>query len=303
MRPPPLRSSTASTSSTPGGPNAPRPSRRCGKAARLRSRGPAAPSGLPGPRCPRRGTRRRCTRRWSRPTPWSARRAPTRATHGATPPTGGTPGPAPARSGGTGPGRPNRAPPGPRGRPTATRDPGAVPPSPSSRRTRSSSSSRYLYRDEQMAASLTWWHRFKGDRILLAAHDGHGALVSDSPEYPRPQGAFLRDRFGGGYVSLRTGFGRGSFVAYGPDTTLGTFTAGPPGPGSNEHRLERVPFRDCLLDLRTVPEPARRWLSVPRPTREIGTVWPVPPAPTALRPSSDPLVHLHRVEAARLLPE
>ncbi|MFE1327062.1 erythromycin esterase family protein [Streptomyces sp. NPDC058741] len=160
-----------------------------------------------------------------------------------------------------------------------------------------------LYRDEQMAASLTWWHRFRGDRILLAAHDGHGALVSDSPEYPRPQGAFLRDRFGGGYVSLRTGFGRGSFVAYGPDTTLGTFTAGPPGPGSNEHRLERVPFRDCLLDLRTVPEPARRWLSVPRPTREIGTVWPVPPAPTALRPSSDPLVHLHRVEAARLLPE
>ncbi|MET9390745.1 erythromycin esterase family protein [Streptomyces sp. NPDC006624] len=160
-----------------------------------------------------------------------------------------------------------------------------------------------LYRDEQMAANLTWWHRFTGDRILLAAHDGHVALVSNSPEYPRPQGAFLRDRFGGGYVSLRTSFGRGSFVAYGPENTLRTFTVGPPAPGTNEHTLDRVPFRDYLLDLRTVPEPARRWLDVPRPTREIGTVWPVPLAPTALRPSSDLLVHLHRVDAARLLPE
>lgn len=165
-----------------------------------------------------------------------------------------------------------------------------------------------LYRDKQMAANLTWWHEHTGDRILLAAHDGHVALVSNSPEYPRPQGAFLRDRFGSGYVSLRTGFGRASFVAYDNDSTetpppLRHFTVGPPAPGTNERTLDRVPFRDYLLDLRTVPPPARQWLTVARPTREIGTLWPVPPADTALRPSSDLLIHLRRVDAARLLPE
>ncbi|MEU5096566.1 erythromycin esterase family protein [Streptomyces sp. NPDC020996] len=71
-----------------------------------------------------------------------------------------------------------------------------------------------LYRDEQMAANLTWWYEHRGSRTVLAAHDGAVALVSNSPACPRPQGAFLRDRLGAGYLSVRTGFGEGSFVAY-----------------------------------------------------------------------------------------
>ncbi|MGC5243663.1 erythromycin esterase family protein [Streptomyces albogriseolus] len=164
-----------------------------------------------------------------------------------------------------------------------------------------------LYRDEQMAANLTWWYEHTGSKTVLAAHDGHVALVSNSPDYPRPQGAFLRDRFGAGYLSVRTSFGEGSFVAYDGLSTqetlpLGTFTTGPPEPGTNEYTLDLVPHPVYLLDLRTVREPARQWLTALRPTTEIGTVWPAPEADTSLLMSSDLLVHFHHVDAARLLP-
>ncbi|MER6628008.1 erythromycin esterase family protein [Streptomyces sp. NPDC000987] len=165
-----------------------------------------------------------------------------------------------------------------------------------------------LYRDEQMAANLTWWYEHTGSRTVLAAHDGHVALVSNSPAYPRPQGAFLRDRFGAGYLSVRTSFGEGSFVAYDDLGTrlprpLRTFTVGPPARGTNEYTLDLVPHPDYLLDLRTVRQPARQWLAGARPTREIGTVWPASPAVTSLLRSSDLLIHFHHVDAARLLPE
>ncbi|MFI1562888.1 erythromycin esterase family protein [Streptomyces sp. NPDC020490] len=165
-----------------------------------------------------------------------------------------------------------------------------------------------LYRDEQMAANLAWWYEHTGSRTVLAAHDGHVALVSNSPAYPRPQGAFLRDRFGAGYLSVRTSFGEGSFVAYDLLSPLQprpprTFTVGPPVRGTNEYTLDLVPQPDYLLDLRTVRQPARQWLIEARPTREIGTEWPEPPAITSLLRSSDLLIHFHHVDAARLLPQ
>lgn len=163
-----------------------------------------------------------------------------------------------------------------------------------------------LYRDTQMAANLTWWYEHTGSKTLLAAHDGHVAYVSNSPYYPRPEGAFLRDRFGSDYSSIRTSFGGGSFVAYDNTETpspLGVFTVGPPQPGSNEYTLNKVPYRDYLLDLRTAGPPARQWLTVARPTYEIGVLWPFPLPDTPLRPSSDLLFHLHHADAAHLLPE
>ncbi|MET9887525.1 erythromycin esterase family protein [Streptomyces sp. NPDC006430] len=165
-----------------------------------------------------------------------------------------------------------------------------------------------LYRDTQMAANLTWWYEQTGSKTLLAAHDGHIAYVSNSPYYPRPEGAFLRDRFGSGYTSIRTSFGGGSFVAYDANSTqdpvpLGVFAVGPPEPGSNEYTLDKVPYRNYLLDLQTVRPPARQWLTVARPTFEIGVLWPFPLPDTALRPSSDLLIHLHHADAAHLLPE
>ncbi|WP_436791212.1 erythromycin esterase family protein [Yinghuangia sp. YIM S10712] len=165
-----------------------------------------------------------------------------------------------------------------------------------------------LYRDAQMAANLTWWYEHTGSKTLLTAHDGHVAYVSNSPYYPRPEGAFLRDRFGNGYTSIRTSFGAGSFLAYDADSTqepspLGVFTVGPPLPDSNEYTLDKVPYRDYLLDMRTVRPPARQWLTVARPTFEIGVSWPAPLPDTPLSPSSDLLIHLHHADAARLLPE
>ena len=165
-----------------------------------------------------------------------------------------------------------------------------------------------LYRDTQMAANLTWWYEHTGGKTLLTAHDGHVAYVSNSPYYPRPEGAFLRDRFGSGYLSIRTSFGGGSFLAYDAESTetptpLRVFTVGPPQPDSNEYTLNKVPYRDYLLNLRTVRPPAREWLTVARPTYEIGVLWPVPLPDTPLRPSSDLLIHLRHADAAHLLPE
>ncbi|NEA96897.1 erythromycin esterase family protein [Actinospica acidiphila] len=133
------------------------------------------------------------------------------------------------------------------------------------------------------------------------------ALVSNSPDYPQPQGAFLRDRFGAGYLSVRTSFGEGSFITYDglsaqEPLPLGTFTTGPPEPGTNEYTLDLVPHPVYLLDLRTVREPAGQWLTASRPTTDIGTVWPAPEADTSLLVSSDLLVHFHHVDGARLLP-
>ncbi len=58
--------------------------------------------------------------------------------------------------------------------------------------------------------------------------------------------------------------------------------------------------RDYVVDLRTVPSPARSWLREARPTRSIGTAYPVPEHDTALARSHDVLIHLHDVAAAGL---
>lgn len=163
-----------------------------------------------------------------------------------------------------------------------------------------------LYRDTQMAANLTWWHEHTGGKTMLAAQDDHVALVSDDPEYPRTEGSFLRERFGRGYFSIRTSLGSGSFVAF-VDTSdfpppVQVFPVGPPEPDSNEYTLNRVRYHDYYLDLRTVRPPARQWLTVARPTFDIGSVGPAYTSDAALGPSSDLLIHLHHVGAATLLP-
>lgn len=168
-------------------------------------------------------------------------------------------------------------------------------------------SDQNLYRDIQMAANLTWWYEHTGGKTMLTAQDDHVALVSDDPNYPRTEGAFLRDRFDGRYLSIRTSFGMGSFVAF-VDTAdfppqVQVFPAGPPEPDSNEYELNKVPHRAYLLDLRTVRPPARQWLEVARPTFDIGAVGPASTSDAALRPSSDLLIHLRHVGAAHLLPE
>jgi erythromycin esterase len=158
------------------------------------------------------------------------------------------------------------------------------------------------YRDEAMAANVLWWQRQTGTKVLLAAHDNHVGYVPDDPaHYPKVQGAFLRDALGTGYVSVGLTFDRGSFNAGGPDGAVRRFTLGPAGEGSNERTLDRVRYRDFLLDLRTVGPPARQWLAQARPTRSIGTAYPDDgPYDIALARTHDVLIHLHRIRAAEL---
>ncbi|MDX3382563.1 erythromycin esterase family protein [Streptomyces niveiscabiei] len=159
------------------------------------------------------------------------------------------------------------------------------------------------YRDEAMAANVAWWAAHTGTKVLLSAHDDHiGYVPVDPDSYPKMQGAFLRDRLGDGYVSVGVTFGHGSFMATdAAETAVRRWTVGPPEPGSNEATLDRVRYRNYVLDLRTVRAPAREWLRTARPTRRIGTAYPGEgPSDVALARAHDVLIHLHRVTAARL---
>ncbi|MFJ9812235.1 erythromycin esterase family protein [Streptomyces sp. NPDC101158] len=164
-----------------------------------------------------------------------------------------------------------------------------------------------LYRDRTMAENTVWWQRHTGDRMVVSAHNGHLAYETTWPEqYPRTQGAFLRDALGRDYVSVGASFGRGSFNAHDTRETgepVRVFTVGRLGADSNAHVLDRVAPRPFLLDLRTATPAARRWLDVARPTRSIGTAYPWPGDVTDVRlgTSYDAVVHFPVVSAARLL--
>lgn len=157
------------------------------------------------------------------------------------------------------------------------------------------------YRDQAMAANVLWWQRHTGTKVLLSAHDAHVGYKSYDPAYPKMQGAFLRDGLGAAYVNIGLTFDRGSFNATDEDeTAVRRWTVGPAAPGSNERTLDRVRYRDYAVDLRTVGSPARTWLRQARPTYRIGTAYPDGPHDVALARTHDILIHLHRVEAARL---
>ncbi|MFI6422787.1 erythromycin esterase family protein [Streptomyces sp. NPDC050842] len=163
-----------------------------------------------------------------------------------------------------------------------------------------------LYRDRVMAENTVWWQRQTGDRILLSAHNGHVGYVTPKPDqYPRIQGAFLRDALGPDYVSVGASFGQGSFNAHdteAPGEPLRPFTVGPLGPDSHAATLDRVSPGAFYLDLRRTTPAARDWLDVPRPARHIGTAypWPGDVVPFRLPDSYDLLIHFPRVSAARL---
>jgi erythromycin esterase len=158
-------------------------------------------------------------------------------------------------------------------------------------------------RDQVMAENVAWWHQHTGDRILLSAHNTHVSYNSFDARYPKTQGAFLRDALGKDYVSVGFSFHEGAFKAFGTeDNVMRTYRVGAAKPGSNEHTLDRARQDDYILDLRTVPEPARAWLDKTRVTWNIGAGWPDPVEyTTALRQAHDILIHLHDVEATTYL--
>ncbi|MFH8792811.1 erythromycin esterase family protein [Streptomyces sp. NPDC017941] len=160
------------------------------------------------------------------------------------------------------------------------------------------------YRDRVMAENVVWWRQRTGDKIVLAAHNSHIALKTYAPaSHPKIQGQFLRERLGGDYLSVGLTFDRGSFNALGRDGGVHRFAVGPAAPGTAEHTLDRVRYRDFFVDLRNAPAPARAWLAAPRTVKNIGATYPgIADAPQIrLAKSHDVVVHLKKVEAARML--
>ncbi|GAA3506876.1 erythromycin esterase family protein [Streptomyces showdoensis] len=161
-----------------------------------------------------------------------------------------------------------------------------------------------LYRDRIMAQNVAWWQRQTGDKIVLAAHNGHISLKTYIPgAYPRVQGDFLRERLGSGYLSVGLTFDHGSFNAFGADGAVHRFTVGPAAPGTIEHTLDRVRYHDSVVDLRNAPAAARAWLAAPHTVKNIGATYPgIADAPQIrLSESYDVVIHLQRVEAAHML--
>jgi erythromycin esterase len=158
------------------------------------------------------------------------------------------------------------------------------------------------FRDESMAANTAWWARTTGAKVMLSAHNGHITLETGSPaDYPKAQGEFLREQFGRGYVTVGMSFDHGSFNSQDiSNGELRVFTLPSAVKGNNEYTLDKVPYRDYLVDLRRLPASTRAWLDVRRPTRDIGTGYPTPDLPIRLGPSYDLLIHLNQVSAAHL---
>lgn len=160
------------------------------------------------------------------------------------------------------------------------------------------------FRDQMMAENVTWWTSTTGDKVVLSAHNGHIAYKSSMPsQYPKLQGEFLREQLGKRYLNIGLSFDHGSFNARNledPQGAMKTFTIGSAAAANNEYTLDKVPYRDYFVDLRTLPRSTRNWLQVERPTRDIGTAYPFPDSPVALAPSYDLLIHLNKVTAAHL---
>ncbi|MGW2227999.1 erythromycin esterase family protein [Streptomyces formicae] len=160
------------------------------------------------------------------------------------------------------------------------------------------------YRDRVMADNVTWWQQQTGDKIVLGAHNSHVALKTYAPSsHPQVQGDFLREQLGRGYLSVGLTFDRGSFNALGQDGDVHRFAVGPAAPGTAEHTLDRVRYRDFLVDLRDTPATARAWLAAPHIVKNIGATYPgIADAPQIrLAKTHDVVIHLQQVEAAHML--
>ncbi|MFF8769213.1 erythromycin esterase family protein [Kitasatospora sp. NPDC015120] len=161
-----------------------------------------------------------------------------------------------------------------------------------------------LYRDRVMADNIAWWQQHTGNKIMISAHNGHIALKSYAPgTYPRVQGDFLREQLGAGYLSVGLSFNQGTFNAFDHDGAPQRFTAVPTAPGTAEHTLDKVRYRDYVVDLRNTPTAARTWLAEPHTIKNIGATYPgIADAPQIrLAQTHDILIHLHQVEAAHML--
>ena len=160
------------------------------------------------------------------------------------------------------------------------------------------------YREEAMADNLLWWREHTGDRIVVSTMNAHASYEAiDEGTVPRPLGSHLRERLGNRHVNVGMTFARGCVNSLNPPTSTKGDGDGPrrdlaATPGSNEYTLDQVRHDHYVLDMRSAPRSARRWLTTPRRTFNVGGYWDQSARegiPVTLRRSYDVLLHLDEV--------
>ena len=66
-------------------------------------------------------------------------------------------------------------------------------------------------RDRAMADNVAWLEKTYQQKIVVWAHNGHVTFTPDMTFGWKPFGAYLRERYGLGYVTIATSFAKGSF--------------------------------------------------------------------------------------------
>lgn len=162
------------------------------------------------------------------------------------------------------------------------------------------------YRDKIMADNIEWWNEHTGDKTMVSNLTVHASYEPiDTAFAPKTVAQHLRERLGGDQVNAGFSFAEGGFNAMAPNGDYRGFSV-KAGAGQNEHTLDKVRYDDYVLDLRTAPGPARRWLSSPRTTFNIGGDFDPEDSSAgrfdvALGKSYDILFHLDEVEETTLL--
>lgn len=134
-------------------------------------------------------------------------------------------------------------------------------------------------RDRAMADNIAWLEATYKQKIVVWAHNGHVTFTPDMTFGWKPFGAYLRERYGLGYVAIASSFGLGSFNAQlvGSDvlrsltTAALGLTANPteqrvPAPisGSYEQIFSSSGLGTFLLPLRVPRTGDSQWLWQPR---------------------------------------
>lgn len=162
------------------------------------------------------------------------------------------------------------------------------------------------HREEAMADNLMWWREHTGNRIMVSTMNAHASYEAiDDGSVPRPLGSHLRERLRHRHVNVGMTFARGCVNSLTSPESPSRDGDGPrrdleARPGSNEHTLDRVRYDHYVLDMRSAPRSARRWLTTPRRTFNVGGYWDESAQEgirVALRTSYDILLHLDEVTA------
>ena len=134
-------------------------------------------------------------------------------------------------------------------------------------------------RDRAMADNIAWLEKSYGQKIVVWAHNGHVTFTPDMTFGWKPFGAYLRERYGLGYLAIASSFAGGSFNAQlvGTDlvrsltTAALGLTANPteqhlPAPisGSYEQIFNSSGLETFLLPLRVSRNADSQWLWQPR---------------------------------------